>query len=594
MTTSAICEGSSSRQPIAKPSVANGRRPKLADYERERTGFTWESVRRELAGGPPNAMNMARIVVDRHAETAPDRPALRLLDRDMRATEIDYGTLRAQTNRFANLLRDLGIPAGEVVASLLGRIPALYTTALGALKNRDLFCPLFTAFGPEPLYQRLRLAKTRVLVTTPALYRHKIAQLREGLPALEHVLLSGGTSDEEPPEGCLALERLLAETDDHFELPPTSEEDPALLHFTSGTTGQPKAAVHTHAAILTQYASSRWVLDLSPDDRFWCTADPGWVTGTVYGILGPLAVGVTLVADSEPFDPRRWYRILESERIGVWYTTPTAIRMLMRAGDELPRGFDLSALRHAASVGEPLNPEAVTWGLQALGLPFHDTWWQTETGAIMIANYPAMDIRPGSMGRPLPGVEAAIVRRVGARAEPIAEPGVAGELALRTGWPSMFRAYLEEPERYSRCFADGWYLSGDLARRDADGYFWFIGRGDDLIKTSGHLIGPFEVENLILEQEGVAEVGVIGKPDPVAGEIVKAFVSLKPGFTGDESMRRSLLALARKRLGPAVAPKELEFRDRLPKTRSGKILRRLLRAEETGEPVGDLSTLDDS
>jgi len=579
--------------PITKPPASGDRQPILSDYLVGCHAFSWKQIHRELSADGPNGVNIARISVDRHAEADPGKPALRLVDRDFRVHTMTYGELRERTDRFAGVLRTLEVEPEAVVATLLGRVAALYVVALGAMKNLDIYCPLFTAFGPEPLRQRLSLSRTRVLVTTPTLYRRKIEPLRDQLPDLRHVLVTEEVSSEELPPSCLSLTRMLAESNGGFEIPSTAADDPALLHFTSGTTGKPKAAVHPHRAILLQYASSRLVLDLRPDDRFWCTADPGWVTGSVYGIIGPLAVGATLVADPEPFDPQRWYRILESERISVWYTAPTAIRMLMRAGDELPSQYDLSALRHAASVGEPLNPEAVLWGQRVLGRPFHDTWWQTETGAIMIANYPAMEIRPGSMGRPVPGVEAAVVRRVEGHVVAIAEPDVEGELALRASWPSMFSSYLGEPERYAKCFADGWYLSGDLARRDADGYFWFIGRGDDLIKTSGHLIGPFEVESILMEHEGVAEVGVVGKPDPIAGQVVKAVVALKPGYKGDEALRRSLLAHARRRLGAAVAPKDIEFRERLPKTRSGKIMRRLLKAEETGEPVGDVSTLEE-
>jgi acetyl-CoA synthetase len=566
--------------------------PTMADYAAVRADFSWEAVGRDL-GCDATDCNMAALCVDRHARANGGREALRFVDRDLGVRVLSYGELAANTSRFADLLRRLGVGPGAVVASLLGRVPALYTAALGALKNRDMYCPLFTAFGPGPLGQRLALAGARVLVTTPELYAHKVKPLRDSLPDLEHVLLAGEDLATGPPEGCLSLKAALADCEPDFEILPTPSDTPALLHFTSGTTGLPKGAMHAHGAILAQYASSRLVLDLRPEDRFWCTADPGWVTGTVYGILGPLSVGSTLVADAEPFDALRWYRLLEAEHVSVWYTAPTAVRMLMRAGAELARGHDLSALRLAASVGEPLNPEAVVWAREVLGPPFHDTWWQTETGAIMIANYPAMDIRPGSMGRPLPGVEAAVVRRRGTHIEPVCDPGVEGELALRTGWPSMHRAYLGEPERYAACFADGWYLTGDRARRDTDGYFWFVGRGDDLIKTSGHLIGPFEVESVLMEHPGVAEAGVIGRPDPIAGQIVKAFVALKPGFQDDEVLRRALLAHARRRLGAAVAPKEIEVRAHLPKTRSGKIMRRLLRAQETGEEVGDLSTLDE-
>jgi acetyl-CoA synthetase len=344
--------------------------------------------------------------------------------------------------------------------------------------------------------------------------------------------------------------------------------------------------------VLTHYATGRDVLDLHAGDTFWCTADPGWVTGTSYGIIAPLVHGVTSIVDEAEFDADRWFRTLAEQKVTVWYTAPTAIRRLMRMNIEPLKHYDLSHLRLVHSVGEPLNPEAVVWGQRALGLPIHDNWWQTETGGIMIANYAAMDIRPGSMGRPLPGIEAAIVRRDGDRAEVITEPGVEGDLALKPGWPSMFRAYLHDEERYRKCFVGDWYITGDLARRDADGYFWFIGRADDIIKTAGHMVGPFEVESALMEHPAVAEAGVIGKPDPVIGELVKAFVSLKAGQTPSEKLRMELLGFGRKRLGSAVAPKEIVFDNNLPKTRSGKIMRRLLKARELGLPEGDVSTLE--
>jgi acetyl-CoA synthetase len=354
----------------------------------------------------------------------------------------------------------------------------------------------------------------------------------------------------------------------------------------------PKGAVHVHQAVLTHYATGKHVLDLHPEDVFWCTADPGWVTGTSYGIFAPLLHGVTNLVDEADFDAERWYSVLQDQKVTVWYTAPTAIRRLMRIPGEPRTRYNLSSLRLIHSVGEPLNPEAVVWGNKALGLPIHDNWWQTETGGIMIANYVAMDIRPGSMGKPLPGIEAAILTRLEGRIQVITEPGVEGELALKPGWPSMFRAYLHDEARYAKCFVDGWYLSGDLAKRDADGYFWFVGRADDIIKTSGHMVGPFEVESALMEHPAVAEAGVIGKPDPLIGELVKAFVVIKAGHEANDDLRLELTGFARKRLGPAVAPKEIAFIDSLPKTRSGKIMRRLLKARELGLPEGDLSTLE--
>jgi acetyl-CoA synthetase len=346
--------------------------------------------------------------------------------------------------------------------------------------------------------------------------------------------------------------------------------------------------------VVAHHATGSLALDLHPDDIFWCTADPGWVTGTSYGIVAPLTHGVTSIVDEAEFDAERWYRTLQDERVSVWYTAPTAVRMLIKAGEELPRRFDLSALRFVASVGEPLNPEAVVWGQRALGLPIHDNWWQTETGGIMIGNFLALEVRPGSMGLPLPGIDAALVRRErDGQVTVIDEPGVQGEIALRPGWPSLFRGYLHDEERTRKCFAGGWYLSGDLATRDADGYFWFVGRADDVIKSAGHLIGPFEVESVLLEHPAVADAAVIGKPDPVAGEIVKAFVALRPGFEPGTALQLEIQGFGRKRLGAAVAPKEIDFVASIPKTRSGKILRRLLKARELGLPEGDISTLEE-
>ncbi|MDD3836576.1 MAG: AMP-binding protein [Phenylobacterium sp.] len=414
---------------------------------------------------------------------------------------------------------------------------------------------------------------------------------RGEVPSLRHVLLAGCAGD--PPSGALALEPALAGASPTFEIERTAPEDMALLHFTSGTTGRPKGAIHVHEAVVAHHITGRTALDLRPGDTYWCTADPGWVTGTSYGIISPLTNGVTLVVDEAEFDTERWRRILREQAINVWYTAPTAVRMLMKAWSQDPRPYEAPALRFMASVGEPLNPEAVTWGVEAFGRPFHDNWWQTETGGIMIANLASMDVKPGSMGRPLPGVEAGVVERSpDGSVREIDKPMAMGELALRPGWPSMMRGYLHEEARYRKCFADGWYLTGDLAMRDSEGYFWFVGRADDVIKSSGHLIGPFEVESVLMEHAAVAEAAVIGLPDPVAGEVVKAFVALKAGFEAGEALRRDLLGHARKRLGAAIAPKDIAFRQNLPKTRSGKIMRRLLKARELGLPEGDLSTLE--
>ena len=557
--------------------------PNLADYRAACAGFSWEAARRELSGLPGGGLNIAHEAVDRHAAGArAHHVALRWLAAAGGERSFSYAELASASNRFANVLRSLGVVKGDAVFVLCGRIPELYMAVLGALKCGAVVAPLFSAFGPEPLKTRINIGRGKVLVTTRSLYERRVRKVAGEMPSLEHVLQVDGAD----------FAALLDASAAGFEIEKTGPEDPSFLHFTSGTTGAPKGAVHVHGAAAAHYATGKYALDLHADDIFWCTADPGWITGTSYGIVAPLMHGITSVVDEAEFDAARWYRILQEQRVTVWYTAPTAIRLLMKAGAEAARGCCFPQLRFVASVGEPLNPEAVWWGKDALGLPIHDNWWQTETGGIMIANTPAMDIKPGSMGRPLPGIEACVVHRRGAELEFVEQSGVEGELALRAGWPSMFRAYLGEEERYRKCFAGGWYLSGDLVKRDGDGYYWFVGRADDVIKSAGHLIGPFEVESALMEHPAVAEAGVIGKPDAVVGAVVKAFVSLKSGFAPTEELKTQLLAHARRRLGAAVAPKEIEFAATLPRTRSGKIMRRLLKARELGLPEGDLSTLE--
>jgi acetyl-CoA synthetase len=568
--------------------------PHLTDYAATYAGFSWVKVRRELAGLPGGGLNIGYEAVDRYAAGArAAHVAIRWLGKDGQQQDLSYAELMRLSNRFANALIGQGLQRGDVVFVMMPRLPQLYIAVLGALKAGMVVSPLFPAFGPEPIVTRMNLGAGKALVTTPSLYRRKVEKVRAQIPQLAHVLLAPEEGEDAPMMQTISMQELMDSASDVFETVNTSAQSPALLHFTSGTTGTPKGALHVHEAAVTHYATGKYALDLHGNDIFWCTADPGWVTGMSYGIIAPLLHGVTLIVDEAEFDPQRWYGILQDQQVTVWYTAPTAIRMLMKAGDEIARQYRFPKLRFIASVGEPLNPEAVWWGHDVLGLPIHDNWWQTETGGIMIANTPAMDIKPGSMGKPLPGVEAFIMRKDDDGVLHVVDaPGVEGELALRAGWPAMFRGYLNQEERYRKCFNGDLYLTGDLARRDADGYYWFVGRADDVIKSAGHLIGPFEVESALMEHPAVAEAGVIGKPDPLIGETVKAFVSLKPGYVASESLRMELLGYARKRLGPAFAPKEIDFSANLPHTRSGKIMRRLLKARELGLPQGDTSTLE--
>lgn len=573
---------------LIRKSEAEKRSAAMDDSAESRSAFSWGDARARLAGLADGGVNIAHEALDRHVNDGyGEQIAIRWLGQKDQRRDISYQQLADDAARFANVLQAHGALPGDRVFALMGRVPALYAAALGTLKAGLTFTPLFAAFGPEPIRSRMEIGNATVLITTEALYRRKVASCRHDMPELRLVLIAG----EQAPDDCVALDSAMASASAEAETYPSKCDTTALIHFTSGTTGKPKGAVHVHGAVVAHAETGRIALDLRPGDVYWCTADPGWVTGTTYGIISPLVNRCTLIVDEAEFDPDRWYGILEQEKVTVWYTAPTAIRMMMRAGKAAASPFDFSALRFLSSVGEPLNAECVVWGQEVFGRPFHDNWWQTETGGIMIANTAAMDIKPGSMGKPLPGIVAGIVEH---EAGEIVElpVGEVGELALRAGWPSMMRAYLHEQARYEKCFRAGWYLTGDLAMCDEDGYYWFVGRADDLIKSSGHLIGPFEVESALLEHEAVAEAAVIGVPDETAGEVVKAYVTLNSGFTADETLERAIRGLARKRLGPAVAPREIVFRESLPRTRSGKIMRRLLKARELGLPEGDISTLE--
>jgi acetyl-CoA synthetase len=548
---------------------------------------------------------MAYEIVDRHVEQGRGaHVAMRFLSRadppEAIGDAYTYERLRTESNRFAAALGELGVGRGETVFVLSPRVPSLYVAVLGALRGGQMVCPLFAAFGPEPIQQRMVLGDARVLVTTSALYDRKIAPIRDQL-GVRHVVLTDVGDGADLPDRTLSFHELMSAADVDVGVADTRADTPALLHFTSGTTGAPKGAVHVHGALLMQRRSTRAVLGLRADDVYWCTADPGWVTGTSYGILGPLAVGVTSVVDEAEFDAERWYRVLARQHVTVWYTAPTAIRMLMRAGAQCASGLDLSSLRSAFSVGEPLSADAVRWGTEELGITFRDTWWQTETGSIMIANAHDAEVRPGSMGKAVDGIAATLLatddegelmlNAEGHVAE-VAEPGGVGMIALRPGWSSMFRTYLNAPDRYARAFADGWYVSGDLARRDVDGYFWFVGRADDVIKTAGHLIGPFEIESVLNEHPDVTGSGVYGVPDPVAGNVIHACVVLRQGTDPSPRVMADVMAHARRKLGAALAPRQIFPVDDLPLTRSGKVMRRVLRARELHLPEGDLSTLE--
>lgn len=564
----------------------------LSNYEKVKSSFLWENVAKELSGLPQGrGLNIAHEAIDKHALTSQKNSiALRFIKKDSNFQDFTYSELKVQTSKFANVLQNLGIQKGECIFSLAGRIPELYITALGTLKYTAVFCPLYSVFGPEPIFQRLSKGDAVILVTTAALFEKKVKPLIDRLPSLRYIILTD--SNKHASDKILSFTQLMEKAKDEFKIPETNPEDPALLHFTSGTTGMPKGVLHVHKAVYTHYITGKYVLDFHQGDVFWCTADPGWVTGTSYGIIAPLVHGITSIIDEEEFDATRWYSNLEKQKVTIWYTAPTAIRRLMRMNIKPIEIYNLEKLRLILSVGEPLHAGAVIWGLENFGIPILDNWWQTETGGIMIANYPSMNIQPGSMGKPLPGIEVAIAEITDNQIKLITEPNTQGHLVLKKGFPSLFRGYLHDEERFKKCFIGDWYLSGDLAKMDSAGYFWFVGRADDIIKTSGHMVGPFEVESTLMKHPSVSEAAVIGKPEPTIGELVKAFLVLKANINPNEETKMDIMAFARREMGPAVAPKEIEFVATIPKTRSGKILRRLLKARELGLPEGDLSTLE--
>ena len=575
-------------QEIKKEPQQLAKTPWLEDLDRLRETWSWEEIWKELEC-PDGLINLGYACIDRHANgSVADKIAMIWEGNNGRIENYTFAQFKTESNKFANALTNLGVNKGERIFFLADRIPELYFAVFGTLKKGAIAAPLFSAFGPEPVKERVRRAGGSVIVTTPHLLS-KVNQIRGELPSLKYVIVIAHRQGAPVAEGDLDYSQLIKGASEDFTIEPTNKEDWSIMHFTSGTTGLPKGAAHVHAAMVNHYATGKYVLDLHEDDIYWCTADPGWVTGTSYGMFAPWSNGVTNLIYEGGYQASKWYDLIERHRVNVWYTAPTAIRLLMKAGLDVIKRHDLSSLRYLMSVGEPLNPQCVVWGEKAFGMAIHDNWWQTETGAIMIANYLSLPIRPGSMGKPFPGIEAAIVD---GEYQEITEPMVEGLLALKPGWPSMFRTYWQDRERYDSRFKNGWYITGDKAKKDADGYFWFVGREDDVINTAGHLVSPFEVESQLIEHPAVAEAGVIGKPDALAMEIVKAFVTLNDGYEASEELVHELKRHGRKSLGEGVAPREICIIDTLPKTRSGKIMRRLLKARELGLEEGDTSTLE--
>ncbi|ALA54318.1 acetate--CoA ligase [Shouchella clausii] len=557
----------------------------LKNYEEAVQNFDWEDVRKTFSWHKTGKVNLAYEAIDYHAENGKGEQVALYYSDARRDESYTFAEMKTFSNKAANVLKEANVKKGDRVFIFMPRTPELYFTLLGAIKIGAIVGPLFEAFMEGAVRDRLEDSGAKVLITTPTLLERVPF---DDLPDLETVLVADETYEDNGP--FLQLNKRLQAAPSDVAIEWVDREDGLILHYTSGSTGKPKGVLHVHEAMVQHYHTAKVVLDLQPDDIYWCTADPGWVTGTSYGIFAPWLAGVTNVVRGGRFSPTDWYETIQRYKVTVWYSAPTAFRMLMSAGDELVKQYDLSSLRHVLSVGEPLNPEVVRWGVKVFDKRIHDTWWMTETGAQMICNYPAMEIRPGSMGKPIPGVEAAIIDDRGNELP----PNRMGNLAIKKGWPAMMRAIWNNEAKYQSYFElDGWYVSGDSAYMDEDGYFWFQGRIDDVIMTAGERVGPFEVESKLVEHPAVAEAGVIGKPDPVRGEIIKAFIALRQGYEVTDELKEEIRQFVKTGLAAHAAPREMEFRKSLPKTRSGKIMRRVLKAWELDLPTGDLSTMED-
>lgn len=558
--------------------------PHLSDYEKTYREFSWKDAEKELEWFEDGKLNAAYEAVDRHAKSWRRNKVALYYEGLKRKEKYTFQELTYLSNKFANVLRSLGIEKGERVFIFLPRIPELYYSFLGIIKAGCIAGTLFSAFGSGGLRDRLQDCEAKALITDGEL-KKRLYEVRGELKKLKYVIVVG----EDVSGDEISFYEEFSKASRKFKVEEMGRDEHAFMLYTSGTTGKPKGVVHVHQSILQHHMTAKWVLDLHDEDIYWCTADPGWITGISYGILGSWSNGASTLVYRGRFDPAKWYSLIEEYGVTVWYTAPTAIRMLMKAGESLAKKYDLSSLRHICSVGEPLNPEAIRWSERVLGLTIHDSWWQTETGGILISNFPSMKVKPGSMGKPVPGIKAGIIDEEGNELP----PGKEGDLAIIHPWPSMMHCIWKNEEKYKSYFKGKWYISGDRAYRDEEGFFWFVGRADDVIKTSGERVGPFEVESALVEHPAVVEAGVIGKPDPIRGEIIKAFIILAEGYSPSKELEEDIKKFVKRKLAGHAYPREIEFRDSLPKTRSGKIMRRVLKAQELGLPIGDISTMEE-
>jgi len=558
----------------------------LKDYDETCKRFNWKDVEHHFDWSRTGKVNVVHEMVDRHAASERStKVALFYTNYAGRDEQYTFQDLQKLSSRFGHVLKRLGVKRGDRIGVFLPRTPELYIAILGINRIGAIPVPLFEAFMEQAVQDRLGDSETILCVTSPKL-KGRIPLGR--LPALKQLILVGASDQLAAHE--VSYEQAMAQAEDWLEPEWLTVDDGLVIHYTSGSTGKSKGVLHRQYAMVGHYQTSQWALDLRDEDIYWCTADPGWVTGTSYGMYGPWTLGISSVVIGGRFDPDRWFETIQRYKVTMWYSAPTAYRMLMSVGDAIPKKYDLSSLRHICSVGEPLNPEALKWVKKVTGLAPHETWWMTETGMQLICNYRSTDFKIGCTGKPFPGTYASVVNEEGKELP----PGQLGHLVVKPGWPSMMKEIWGNPAKYQEYFRiPGWYLSGDSAFKDADGFIWYQGRADDVIKTAGERVGPFEVESALVAHPAVAEAGVIGKPDEVRGQIIKAFVALRKGYQASDQLKKEIAGFVKTNLAAHAAPREIDFVEKVPKTRSGKIMRRVLRAWDQGLPVGDISTMEE-
>jgi acetyl-CoA synthetase len=557
----------------------------LRSYEEVYRRFSWSEVEAEIAWTGQGRTNIAFEAIDRRIEERDEVAAL-VFEKAGRVNTYTYSQLRSYSCQWANLLAGYGLAQGDHLFIYLDLRPELYFAMAACARMGVVFSPLFPTLLFDEIEDRIRNAKPRAILTHP--------DNAENLPhdamaEVEHVLLTEGPAPGLFPQESVVNE-LVRGMSDQFDTAWVERDAPLYLLYTSGSTGPPKGVVHAHQDMIGMKMTGRYVLDLNEGTILRTDAHPAWVTGTVYGAFTPWLCGATSVVIADPFSASTCYRTLEKHKVEVWYTTPSTVRRLMDAGGDLPARYDFSSLRHICTVGEALGPELYHWLKQNIGLPPHDTWWMTETGMICLANFPSMDTKPGSMGKPVPGVDAAIVSDDGDRLPML----TLGQLALKPGWPAMMREILRDEPRYRAYLRlPGWFLTGDMAIQDEDGYLFHQGRMDDLIKVGEKVIGPYEIEQVLCRHPAIHEAAVISREAFPGKSSLKAFLTVTDGFKPSSRLKSEIRAYVKPNLSSAIMLSEIEFVDELPKTRSGKLLRRVLRARELGLPEGDLLGLHD-